>query len=71
MNYLYTGATLATPATDPSKPLDFTGSALITVAATREDVIAELKRDPYSLEDVWDWDRVTIVPFKCAFRKGL
>ncbi|KAI9729904.1 MAG: hypothetical protein M1818_008344 [Claussenomyces sp. TS43310] len=62
------GAMLTEPAKD-GEPLKITGSALLAHASSREEVIEELKKDVYAKE-VWDWDKIHVIPFKTAFLKG-
>jgi len=47
------------------------GSALIVVAATKEEVIERLKNDIYTKSGVWDVDNAQIWPFKTAVRSSL
>lgn len=79
------GALLNEPAQE-GKALDIKGSAMLANAATKEEVIEELKKDIYSTGGVWNWDevcdlvsgecllmmcsQVVIYPFKAAFIKG-
>lgn len=59
---------------DPPKegePLKLNGSAVMTYAASREEVMEQLKDDIYVTSGVWDLSKVQIYPFKCAFRKEL
>ena len=42
--------------------IPFAGSALILVASSKEEAIATLKADPYTAENVWDWDKAEIYP---------
>lgn len=58
---LPTGAILSEPITDPKSP-KITGSVLLAVADSREQVIEQLKRDIYFTSGVWDWDKVQIHP---------
>jgi len=51
--------------------LDFKGSAMIAVAESEEAVIEQLKKDVYAENDVWDFSKIQIYPFKGAFRKEL
>lgn len=53
--------------TDPST-FDFHGSTFVAVAASKEEVIEQLKNDVYVSSGVWDLDKVQIFPFLCAFR---
>ena len=64
------GATLAKPLQD-GQPPEMTGSVFITVADTHADVLAFLKDDIYATVGVWDLDKVQIIPFRTAVRKGL
>jgi len=59
---MYLGAVLNGVPTDnaDAKTYDFHGSMLTAVAATREEVIARLKEDPYTKHGVWDWDKAQI-----------
>lgn len=61
------GAMLTEPPKD-AEPLAINGSAMMAYAATRDEVWEELKRDVYAKE-VWDLEKVQIIPFKTAFRK--
>ncbi|KAL3424441.1 hypothetical protein PVAG01_03722 [Phlyctema vagabunda] len=45
------------------------GSALVAVAANREEVLEIIKRDTYTKEGIWDMSKVQIYPFKAAFYK--
>ncbi|KAJ9642446.1 hypothetical protein H2199_004827 [Coniosporium tulheliwenetii] len=47
------------------------GSAMIAVGESREEVVEMLKKDVYTREGVWDWDKVQMWPFKTAIRKAL
>lgn len=47
------------------------GSAMLAYAESKEEVLEKLKNDVYSKEEVWDWDRVQIWPFRSAIRTGL
>ncbi|KAL3424939.1 hypothetical protein PVAG01_04220 [Phlyctema vagabunda] len=49
--------------------LKIQGSAMIALAETKEEVLEVLKSDVYSENDVWDFSKIQIYPFKCAFRK--
>lgn len=40
--------------------IDFRGSVMSCVGESREAVIAVLKKDPYTLNEVWDWEKVCI-----------
>ena len=56
-----TGASLAKPLKEGEAP-EMTGSVLITVADTKEDVIEFLKNDIYATSGVWDISKVQITP---------
>ncbi|KAM0142105.1 hypothetical protein ACHAP3_002100 [Botrytis cinerea] len=62
------GAFLSEPPTGDS-PLKFQGSCMIALASSKEEVIEVLKKDIYAENDVWDFSKIQIYPFKCAFRK--
>jgi len=42
------------------------GSAMLAYAETKEEVLEKLKADVYSKEEVWDWSKVQIWPFRSA-----
>jgi len=63
------GAMLATPHVE-GEPLQITGSTMMAVASSREEVMEELKNDIYFREGVWDVEKIQITPFKSAFIKG-
>jgi hypothetical protein len=65
-----TGATLEEPIADGAAP-KMTGSAMLVGAKTREEVLERLKRDVYVKGEVWDLEKVQIIPFKSAVRKAL
>lgn len=39
--------------------LKILGSAMVAVAASKEEVIEQLKKDVYSESDVWDFSKVS------------
>ncbi|ELQ42864.1 hypothetical protein OOU_Y34scaffold00192g50 [Pyricularia oryzae Y34] len=57
------------PKDDDPASLKMSGSTLVAVASSREEIMEVLKADPYAKEGVWDLDKVQMWPFKCAFRK--
>ncbi|KAJ8059847.1 hypothetical protein OCU04_011477 [Sclerotinia nivalis] len=62
------GAFLSEPPNGDS-PLKFQGSCMIALASSKEEIIEVLKKDIYAENDVWDFSKIQIYPFKCAFRK--
>ena len=50
------------PEGDDPQNYSFYGSVLSAMGATREDVVARLKQDPYTIAGVWDWDKAQILP---------
>lgn len=54
-----------------SGPPKMKGSAMLIGAKTKEEVIERLKKDAYVTGQVWDWEKVQIIPFKSALRKAL
>ncbi|KAL6714955.1 hypothetical protein ACLMJK_007215 [Lecanora helva] len=66
--YKFGGATLDEPQTEGSS-LKINGSVMLAIAESREEVVERLRNDVYSKNNVWDWDKVTIYPFKSAFRE--
>ncbi|KAI1013237.1 hypothetical protein LB503_001526 [Fusarium chuoi] len=56
------------PKDDSVDSLDFTGSTLVCIAESVEEVREQLSNDIYATTGVWDMDKVQIYPFKAAFR---
>ncbi|PMD27179.1 hypothetical protein NA56DRAFT_667562 [Hyaloscypha hepaticicola] len=48
--------------------LKFAGSAMVALASSKEEVLEILKNDIYAKNEVWDFSKIQIYPFKCAFR---
>lgn len=46
------------------EPLKIIGSAMVALAATKEEVVERLKADVYNENGVWDLSKVQIYPFK-------
>ncbi|TVY22112.1 hypothetical protein LHYA1_G009100, partial [Lachnellula hyalina] len=65
-----TGAILSSPPL-ADEPLAFAGSAMVCLAASKEEIIELLKADIYSENEVWDFSKLQIYPYKCAFRAPL
>lgn len=64
-----TGAVLnSLPESSDPSTFDFAGSAVIAVAETKEEVIAQLKEDIYYANGVWDVENAQIFPYLNAFR---
>jgi hypothetical protein len=57
------GALLSKPIQEGEAP-DMTGSALLTVGETKEDVLEFLKNDIYAKIGVWDMSKVQIIPVR-------
>jgi hypothetical protein len=53
------------------EPLPLIGSAMIALAASKEEVMEVLRRDIYALEDAWDMEKVQIWPFRSTVRSKL
>ncbi|KAF2262308.1 hypothetical protein CC78DRAFT_468301 [Lojkania enalia] len=68
--WLWGGAMLEEPIKE-GEPMKFKGSAMLVGAKTREEVVERLKNDVYVKGEVWDWEKVQIIPFKSALRKPL
>ncbi|ELR04335.1 hypothetical protein VC83_04016 [Pseudogymnoascus destructans] len=64
------GATLDEPPKE-GEPLKINGSCFIAHATTKEEVMVELKNDVYAKGEVWDFEKIQIMPFKPAFIKPL
>ncbi|KAF2707070.1 hypothetical protein K504DRAFT_49565 [Pleomassaria siparia CBS 279.74] len=67
-----TGAMLEEPVKEgDTSPPKMKGSALLVAAQTKEEVVERLQKDAYFKNEVWDWAKVQIIPFKSALRKAL
>jgi hypothetical protein len=64
-----TGATLDEPFQE-SNPIKINGSVMIAHDATKEEVLAEIRKDIYATTGVWDLEKIQIYPFKAAFYKS-
>lgn len=51
--------------------MSFAGSALVVSASSKEEVLEKLKKDVYAENEVWDFEKAQIYPFKCAIRKAI
>jgi len=51
------GATLDQPMKEGEKPL-INGSVMMAVAESKDEVLAELRKDVYFRDGVWDWEKV-------------
>jgi hypothetical protein len=63
MDLLCLGATVARPpAGDEQKA--FNGSCIVARAASKEEVLAEIRKDIYATEGVWNLDKIIIHPVR-------
>ena len=53
------------------EPLKLNGSAIMTYAASREEVLEQLKGDIYSKSGVWDLSKVCFVHVLLSVLRGL
>ncbi|KAK9364685.1 hypothetical protein V1509DRAFT_635526 [Lipomyces kononenkoae] len=63
------GAYLDGPLIEGSAP-SFKGSVVNIMAESAEEVKEILSQDPFTLNDVWDWEKAQILDFVCAVRKA-
>ncbi|KAK5660069.1 hypothetical protein OQA88_13538 [Cercophora sp. LCS_1] len=56
------------PKDDEPSSLKMSGSTLIIVAETKEEILGKLREDVYAKSGVWDVDSAQMWPLKCAFR---
>jgi hypothetical protein len=69
---LSVGAMLEEPIKEgDTNPPKMKGSAMLIGARSREEVVERLEKDVYVTGQVWDWEKVQIIPFKSALRKAL
>ena len=52
------GAFFGAPPQEGQTP-SFKGSIMLALGETKDDVVAVLKTDPYTVGDVWDWEKVS------------
>ncbi|KAI5200258.1 hypothetical protein E4T39_05798 [Aureobasidium subglaciale] len=52
-------------------PLKISGSVMMALASSKEEVLEKIKKDIYAGEGVWDMDKIQIFPFKSAIRSAL
>ncbi|CAZ79343.1 unnamed protein product [Tuber melanosporum] len=64
------GVFLNEPAQE-GKDLSFRGSIIVATGVSKEAVLEVLKQDVYSKNDVWDWEKAEIYPFKTAIASPL
>jgi len=70
--WLWGGAMLEEPIKEgDTNPPKMKGSAMLVGARSKEEVVERLKKDVYVTGQVWDWEKVQIIPFKSALRKAL
>jgi uncharacterized protein len=61
------GATLAeVPPSDDPSTFEFTGSTLVCVAKSRDEIMQMLSDDIYAKSGVWDLEKVQIWPVSVA-----
>jgi hypothetical protein len=69
---LSVGAMLEEPIKEgDTNPPKMKGSAMLIGARSREEVVERLEKDVYVTGQVWEWEKVQIIPFKSAVRKAL
>ncbi|KAH8698161.1 hypothetical protein GQ44DRAFT_633132 [Phaeosphaeriaceae sp. PMI808] len=67
--WLWGGPFLRKPSHDTlNEPL---GSMLLASAESADKVLEELKKDIYTREGIWDWEKVQIYPFRSTLRKAM
>ncbi|KAI3326788.1 hypothetical protein HD806DRAFT_488206 [Xylariaceae sp. AK1471] len=52
-------------------PPSMIGSVIVMVAGSKQEVVDRLKKDLYTAERVWDWEKIQIFPFKSTIRMGM
>lgn len=65
------GPTLSSHPKSADEGLAMTGSVMLWRASSEEEVWRSLLEDPYAKEGVWDIERASITPYRCAVRKAL
>jgi uncharacterized protein YciI len=56
------------PVDDEPSSMKMSGSTIVMVASSRDEVVNLLREDVYAKNGVWDVDNVQMWPLKCAFR---
>ncbi|KAM3069441.1 hypothetical protein ACMFMF_008658 [Clarireedia jacksonii] len=64
------GGAILHEAPKEGEALKFAGSAMIAFGSSKEEVLETLKKDIYAENDVWDFSKVQIWPFKTGLWKG-
>ncbi|GME74921.1 unnamed protein product [[Candida] boidinii] len=64
------GAVLNKVPKDDNEKLDFAGSSYNILAESKDEIIEFLKKDPFAINGIWDFDNVIIYPYKCFARIG-
>ena len=67
---VFGGATLSAHPKDGEQP-DMTGSCMLIKAESEEAVREWVKSDEYSKGEVWDFEKMQIIPFRCAVRTAM
>lgn len=67
---VFGGATLdEQPAVDATPGMN--GSVMLMKADTEQEIRALVEGDEYTKNDVWDVEKLQIIPFRCAIRTAL
>lgn len=67
---VFGGATLdEQPAVDGTPGMN--GSVMLMKANTEQEIRAVVEADEYAKNDVWDLEKLQIIPFRCAIRTAL
>ncbi|KAK0635899.1 hypothetical protein B0T17DRAFT_483534 [Bombardia bombarda] len=56
------------PVDDEPSSLKMSGSTIVMIAETREEILEALRNDTYTKQGVWDVEKAQMWPLKCAFR---
>ncbi|GAB7351984.1 hypothetical protein MBLNU459_g2508t2 [Dothideomycetes sp. NU459] len=68
--WLFGGATLEDVPKE-GEGLKINGSVMLASAESKEEVLEKLKADVYAKGEVWNFEKIQIIPFKSAIRSAL
>ncbi|KAI8633155.1 hypothetical protein F5Y19DRAFT_490353 [Xylariaceae sp. FL1651] len=69
--FLVFGGPYSSSMSDEGAPPSMAGSVIVMVAKSKEEVVDRLKKDLYTTERVWNWEKLQIYPFKSTIRKAM
>ncbi|KAK0516284.1 hypothetical protein JMJ35_000887 [Cladonia borealis] len=68
---VFTGPTLSSQPKSADEVPAMTGTVTLFKAETEDEVWEMVKGNPFAEVGVWDLEKATVTPFRCAVRKAL